>query len=77
MRTIYKIQIQIILQLDTSQVRLQLDFLSGLLDLPPSTRTVGTLSGGQQRRVSFAVSLLHSPDLMILDEPTVGVICQT
>ena len=28
---------------------------------------------GQQRRVSFAVSLLHAPDLMILDEPTVGV----
>ena len=30
-------------------------------------------SGGQQRRVSFSVALLHNPELLILDEPTVGV----
>ena len=33
---------------------------------------VSTLSGGQQRRLSLACSIVHSPELLILDEPTVG-----
>ena len=44
-----------------------------MLDLPEEGRRVSKLSGGQKRRLSFAVALLHNPKFLILDEPTVGV----
>ncbi len=33
----------------------------------------GTLSGGQRRRLSLACAMIHSPSVLFLDEPTVGV----
>jgi len=45
--------------------------LAGVTDL--LQRPYGKLSGGQQRRVQFALALCGRPELVFLDEPTVGM----
>ena len=45
--------------------------LVGLLDRERDL--VKTYSGGMKRRLNLAAGLLHNPDILLLDEPTVGV----
>ncbi len=40
------------------------------LKLDDLTKKVSELSGGQRKRLSLALILIHKPDLLILDEPT-------
>lgn len=44
-----------------------------MLSLPNLNRQVKFLSGGQRRRLSFIIAINHKPQLIILDEPCVGV----
>ena len=40
------------------------------LGLPDFEQRVGTLSGGQRKRVALAAALIHPADILVLDEPT-------
>jgi ribosome-dependent ATPase len=49
------------------------DLLASTGMLPFKQRPAGKLSGGMKQKLGLCCSLIHDPDLLILDEPTTGV----
>lgn len=48
----------------------KLDIAMDALRCPPSDQKIGTLSGGEKRRVALCRLLMQKPDILLLDEPT-------
>ncbi|MCE4955708.1 ABC transporter ATP-binding protein [Macrococcoides caseolyticum] len=63
-----------IYKIDKKTLKSRIDEVCQMTDLTKDIhRRVSTYSGGMKRRLSLAICLIHHPELIILDEPTVGI----
>lgn len=52
----------------------RIEYVMNLVNLSEhASKRAGDYSGGMKRRLSLAISMLHEPQILVLDEPTVGI----
>ena len=59
--------------LNKKQIEKRIAEVSHVIDSDAIDRKIGTYSGGMERRLDLAASIMHNPKLLFLDEPTTGL----